>query len=168
MKLNCKIADREDYEGIELLKKKLIDETNFFITSSDEYEFNLDESILRNDTIKKNGGATFVVKKDSKVVAFLFVSRSNRKKLSHIATIGMGVEPSLQNQGIGTLLLQETIKWAESNKSIRKISLGVLSNNIKAISLYNKFGFLVEGIKVNEVKIPEKGYVDDILMYKSI
>lgn len=44
-----------------------------------------------------------------------------------------------------------------------KISLSVFSTNKRAINLYKKFGFEIEGVKKKEIKIDEE-YVDEILM----
>ena len=57
--------------------------------------------------------------------------------------------------------------WAEQNRYIEKVSLGVFSTNINAISLYKKMGFIEEE-KISEVKLNDKKYIDDVLMYKNV
>ena len=46
---------------------------------------------------------------------------------------------------MGKRLLQQSIHWADENE-IKRISLQVLETNEKAIQLYKKLGFEVEGI----------------------
>lgn len=70
--------------------------------------------------------------------------------------------------GIGKCLLEQLLKWAECNPYIEKISLGVFSTNESAIALYKKMGFVEEGRKINEIKLNDKQYIDDVLMYKMV
>lgn len=70
--------------------------------------------------------------------------------------------------GIGKRLLEQLLKWAELNPHIEKISLGVFSTNESAIALYKKMGFVEEGRKINEIKLNDKQYIDDVLMYKMV
>ncbi|WOO39221.1 GNAT family N-acetyltransferase [Anaerocolumna sp. AGMB13020] len=65
--------------------------------------------------------------------------------------------------GIGKSLLQETVAWADSN-NIKKITLNVLETNEKAITLYQKFGFLVEGILRNDKFLSDGKYYNTIVM----
>jgi len=65
-------------------------------------------------------------------------------------------------------LLEKLLKWAELNPYIEKISLGVFSTNESAIALYKKMGFVEEGRKINEIKLNDKQYIDDVLMYKMV
>ncbi len=52
---------------------------------------------------------------------------------------------------MGKSLLQQSIKWADEN-AVNKISLQVLETNEKAIHLYKKLGFEVEGVLKNDKK----------------
>lgn len=70
--------------------------------------------------------------------------------------------------GIGKLLIGNLLKWAENNPYIEKICLGVLSTNERAIALYKKLGFVEEGRKINEIKLHDNKYIDDILMYRMV
>jgi RimJ/RimL family protein N-acetyltransferase len=60
-------------------------------------------------------------------------------------------------------LLAESIQWADSN-GIKKIILNVLETNEKAINLYMKLGFEVEGILKKDKKLSDGNYYSTILM----
>ena len=70
--------------------------------------------------------------------------------------------------GIGRMLVNELLDWAEKNPFIEKVSLGVFSTNYRAISLYKSMGFKEEGRKIKEIRMNENEYIDDILMYKFV
>ena len=92
----------------------------------------------------------------------------HRKRLAHTGTFGMMVLNEYRGLGIGKILLEKIITWAEHNPYIEKISLGVFSTNERAIALYKKMGFVEEGRKINEIKLNDKQYIDDVLMYKMV
>ena len=50
-------------------------------------------------------------------------------------------------KGIGTFAVKEMILHAFNNLNLRRIQLGVLETNTRAIRLYEKTGFVKEGIK---------------------
>jgi RimJ/RimL family protein N-acetyltransferase len=47
---------------------------------------------------------------------------------------------------------------------LNKVSLEVLETNLRAIHLYKKLGFVIEGVKREEVKTSSGDYVDSIVM----
>ena len=66
----------------------------------------------------------------------------------------VGVIDKFRGKGLGDLLLNYTLKQIE-NKRFQKVSLEVYSNNIIAINLYRKYGFIISqeyGTKINMVK----------------
>lgn len=52
-----------------------------------------------------------------------------------------------QNQGAGTFGLTEMIKHAFYNLNLRRLELSVLETNERACHLYEKLGFVYEGLK---------------------
>jgi len=56
------------------------------------------------------------------------------------------------------------IDWLKS-KAVEKIWLTVFSTNKRAIALYEKIGFEIEGIQKNHIKIRDE-YINRIFMAK--
>lgn len=54
-----------------------------------------------------------------------------------------------QNRGIGTFAVQEMLNHAFNNMNLQRIELTVLEDNRRARHLYEKIGFIQEGIKRN-------------------
>ncbi len=67
----------------------------------------------------------------------------------------MGVLASHRSQGIGKALIGVALEKAR-NIGLTRVELTVREENIRAKALYEKFGFFVEGIHRNAVKIGEK------------
>jgi putative acetyltransferase len=64
--------------------------------------------------------------------------------LKHKAELGITVHDDYQNMGIGTALLNHVINVAQMKK-LRKVWLHVSTANDRAIRMYKKAGFVIEG-----------------------
>ena len=62
-----------------------------------------------------------------------------------MATLGMGVHDDFQNKGVGTRLLQAVLDLADNWLNLKRVELQVFTDNARAVHLYEKFGFIVEG-----------------------
>jgi len=83
---------------------------------------------------------------------------------AHVADLGMALIEGYRNQGLGSRLMDAIIDWA-GLKGLRKLTLGVFANNLRAIHVYEKFGFAVEGV-LTEQHLVQGEYVDEIVMAK--
>ena len=60
-------------------------------------------------------------------------------------TMGISVVPDAQGQGVGTALMQAMCDYADRWMGVLRIELTVYTDNERAIALYRKFGFEMEG-----------------------
>jgi RimJ/RimL family protein N-acetyltransferase len=67
-------------------------------------------------------------------------------KAPDVVTLGMGLLAEARGQGAGSALLAAALEHAESTGAHR-VELEVFPENARAIGLYVKFGFVVEGLK---------------------
>lgn len=98
------------------------------------------------------------------VVGQLDFTNGSRKRISHTGELEMSVEKRFRDQGIGQLLVIALIDWASKSSAIEKVGLSVHSTNSRAIALYKKIGFTIEGIQKNELKYEDGNYVDVLIM----
>ena len=63
----------------------------------------------------------------------------------HVAVIGISVRPDAQGQGVGAALMQALCDYADRWAHLLRIELTVYTDNLRAIALYRRFGFEVEG-----------------------
>jgi RimJ/RimL family protein N-acetyltransferase len=85
------------------------------------------------------------------------------KKSSHVRSLSMSVIDGYRESGVGNAMMDCAIDWARKTRGVEKISLSVFSSNKRAIGLYKKFGFQIEGILKRAFVIRGK-YVDEIEM----
>ena len=79
---------------------------------------------------------------------------------THCGRLGMGVHKSFRRLGLGTRLIERTISRAKG-RGLERIELEVLASNTPAIKLYEKVGFVVEGVKKRARKLD--GAYDDLV-----
>jgi len=162
-------ANLEDASRILQIQKEVVEEDVYLTTSSDEFDKTIEQQRDWMEKILANDKETMLVAETSKgIVGWIVFFSQNRIRLSHTGSFGMMIDKDFRDKGIGKLLIEGLLDWAESNPLIEKVSLGVFSTNERAIALYKKMGFIEEGRKIKEFKMDNGEYVDDILMYKFV
>jgi len=88
---------------------------------------------------------------------------SNYSSQNNNMLIGMDIHKDFRGMGYGYEAYIKFIPYVMEKYNLHKLSLEVLSTNIVAQNLYKKLGFIVEGIKRQEVFKNGK-YIDSIVM----
>ncbi len=102
------------------------------------------------------------------LVANVSLTRSNNSIESHVCTLAIGVKKEYRDKGLGRILIKEIHSLARKQiKDIKIFRLGVFGNNIRAIHLYESFGYLKSGLLPKGIKWRNK-LVDHIYMYKKV
>lgn len=87
-------------------------------------------------------------------------------KLQGNSYLTIGLREKYQGKGIGSLLMEKAEGYAKS-RNVRRVELEVFGSNTRAIRLYTKRNYLVEGIKKEAIVI-EKHFDDIIIMVKHL
>lgn len=122
------------------------------------------ETFVRNNIEKNN--AQYVALKNNRVIGWVDIIPLQRNTMDHVGHLGMGVLSDFRGQGIGAKLLEQTIAHAW-NQKLTRLELEVFSDNEVAIKLYEKYGFVVEGVK-KQARFFEKRYQDITIMAQCI
>ncbi|TWB18260.1 acetyltransferase (GNAT) family protein [Rhizobium sp. ERR 1071] len=110
----------------------------------------------------EKGNPQFVALADGKVVGWCDISRHGFPSHAHAGRLGMGIIPAYRGRGLGRRLLEATLRAAR-DAEIECIELSVHADNDRAIALYEKVGFVREGLARNSVRIDGR-YKDAIHM----
>lgn len=82
---------------------------------------------------------------------------------AHVRMLGLWVHPAHQSQGVGTALMQALIDYADNWLGVLRLELGVYADNLKAQGLYEKCGFVREGVQ-RGYALRNGQFVDSVMM----
>ena len=99
----------------------------------------------------------YVAVEGKRVVGWCDIIPMKGIDFSHCGGMGMGVHKDYRGQGLGTRLLETTLDAAKEF-GIERVELEVYTSNTRAIRLYEKFGFMLEGIKKKARKLDGEYY----------
>jgi ribosomal protein S18 acetylase RimI-like enzyme len=103
-----------------------------------------------------------------KLIAMCGCKREDGSKGYHRATVwGMYVSAQVHGEGVGTLVLDETIRAAKQMDGIECLFLMVAADNLPAVRLYHSRGFRAYGIEPMSLK--DNGeFVREFMMMKKL
>lgn len=81
---------------------------------------------------------------DEQIIGFCLLKSETWTRNRHRAALVMGVSAAYGGKGVGSALLKHILQHAEES-GLRRIELTTRVDNLKAIALYQKFGFEIEG-----------------------
>lgn len=112
--------------------------------------------------------AVYVIEdtRDSELVGFTAGRRSTTLRDRYSLEIVMDIRQAYTGNKLGEKLLLSLEGWAK-NIGIKRLELTVMTENIFAIRLYQKIGFVIEGTKRMSVHL-SSGFKDQYLMSKLI
>ena len=82
---------------------------------------------------------------DGKLIGTAALIRLENRR-AHVGTIGMGVHDAYQGRGAGGALMAALLNHADRWLGLQRVELTVYADNARAIGLYEKFGFVREGL----------------------
>jgi putative acetyltransferase len=72
-------------------------------------------------------------------------SAHHSPRRAHAMGVGMAVPSAWQGKGVGNALMKSLVDFADNWLNVTRLELTVFTDNERAISLYRKFGFEIEG-----------------------
>ncbi|MCL4265275.1 MAG: GNAT family N-acetyltransferase [Anaerolineae bacterium] len=87
----------------------------------------------------------FVAEVDGRVVGMASLHQKQNPRERHAAGLGMMVHPDYWGRGIGSQLLDALVNLAGNWLQLTRVELEVNTDNLAAIRLYEKLGFVIEG-----------------------
>jgi RimJ/RimL family protein N-acetyltransferase len=112
--------------------------------------------------LRRHPDAAVFVAETERIVGRLSVARDPHPASSHVADLGLMVAAAARRRGIGWALLEQATQWARQ-AGVRKLELHVFPHNEPAIRLYERYGYVREGLRHAHYRRGRE-YVDAILM----
>jgi ribosomal protein S18 acetylase RimI-like enzyme len=103
----------------------------------------------------REGYPQYVALVEENVVGWCDALPIDRPTRAHAGVLGIGVLAEFRGRGIGTALLRETLQKARAS-GLTRIELSVREGNASVIGLYERFGFVHEGVQRNAIRMDGK------------
>ena len=158
-------ATLDDAERILIYNELIINETDNGILRGPGENLTLEEeqTYLAASIASDNSVLLIAVLHTGEVIGISGLQGGSRKATRHTGGVGISINRERRDQGIGTALLQQVIEWAKKSNIIKRIELEVMTHNQRAIHVYEKLGFQMEG-KHLAALYKEGRYIDIYLM----
>lgn len=160
--LRC--AKEEDAAQLSKLRVKIDGETENLDRESGEGFLSKEDfqRIISEDSIAERN--IFLVSEvEEKIVGFARIQGNTLSRFRHKAEFGICILKDYWGYGIGQVLLENILMWADS-AGIKKISLTVIETNVKAIELYRRYDFIEEGLLINDRIHKDGKYYNTVIM----
>lgn len=148
----------KDAEALIQVLNKIDGETTFLLREPGEFNLTLEEekSFLENQ-INSEVNIMILAEVEGIIVGMCGINGNKKSRLRHCATLGITIISEYWGMGIGRKLMETGIKWAKEN-GITRVELKVDTTNYRALSLYLKLGFEVEGTLKNDKRLSDGSY----------
>ncbi len=97
------------------------------------------------------------------LIGFVFLYLDENKRRRHCGSIGIFVSNDYFSKGVGSKLMETILNYADNYLMLVRVELCVVSTNFHAIALYEKYGFVKEGL-LHKASITNGSYVDEFFM----
>ncbi|HEL1635639.1 GNAT family N-acetyltransferase [Streptococcus suis] len=144
-------------------------ETDYLVMDETGFRFSVDEmETIFEAGIESPRELCLLAKVGSEVVGAISVKSSKQFRISHIGNIFIAVKKACWGHGLGTILLEEVLHWAEEMDVLKRLELTVQVRNQAAVHLYQKLGFNIEGTQIRGARTDEGEWLDLYYMGKLI
>lgn len=168
-KCNIREAMPSDAEAVIRMVKSILSTADFVLTRAEEFKYTIEEEAAILEKHQQSEGSIYLVaEKNEKLIGNLVFSNGNKQRNQHQGEFAMGVVPDFRKQGVGSVLLESFLEWAEENPIIKKVKLQVAIQNYNAIHLYRNLGFMQEGRLIKDIQTDDGEFMDLLAMYKFV
>jgi len=120
------------------------------------------EAFWIGELIRAEESMVLVAEADGEVVGNVLVSVDRGRATEHIGVLSICIAAGWRDVGIGTELVSGAQTWARE-RGLRKVSLGVFPDNERAIAVYERRGFVREGVRRQQYRSNDE-FRDELLM----
>ncbi len=164
IRLTLRQAEVRDAEQLLAFVEQIAGESENITFGPGEFHMSIDEErVFLQQNAEASGSLYLIAEVDNEIVGTLTFNVGKRLRLQHAGEFGISVVRAYWNSGIGSHMLAYLLSWARQKGTIRKINLRVRVDNLPAIHLYEKYGFIQEGRITREFYL-HGAFIDSYVM----
>lgn len=158
-----------DAEDMMKFVKAIAAETDYTLRTPEEYErLTVEAEASSIEKINQSKNITSIIcTVDGRLCANCNLQLNLKTKIRHRASIGIAVYKEFWGRGIGGAMIDEMIALAKKS-GVTQLELTVMESNSRAISLYERKGFVAVAALPNAYRASNGQMTAQITMIKSI
>ena len=114
------------------------------------------------------GHEVFVSEKNGELLGTYFLRTNQKGGGAHVANCGYVTADAAQGKGIARAMCEHSLERAKERGFLAMQFNFVVSTNGRAVKLWQNLGFEIVGRLPGAFRHPEKGFVDALVMYRSL
>jgi RimJ/RimL family protein N-acetyltransferase len=161
--VRIRAASPEDAEALLDLKRHLDRETAFMMYEPDERDSTVQDLARELDGVARSANSVVLLAElGDELAGYVQLTGGSFRRSRATAYLVIGVRARAAGRGIGTGLLRRAREWAAGH-GLHRLELTVMVHNTRAIRLYERMGFAVEGRRA-ECLLIDGQFIDELTM----
>jgi ribosomal protein S18 acetylase RimI-like enzyme len=112
--------------------------------------------------------AVFMAEEDGEVLGTYYLRANQKGGGAHVCNCGYMTAAQASGRGVATAMCEHSLEYARTHGFLAMQFNFVVSSNLPAIHLWEKFGFAIVGRLPDAFLHPSLGYVDALVMYRTL
>lgn len=156
----------EDAAAFLTLQLHLDEETHFMMLEPGERRTSMEDTRRRIRAMLDQPNALLLVVDagEAGLAGYLCAEGGEFRRNWLSAYITCGVLQAFAGQGLGRRLFEQLEEWARAC-GMRRLELTVMTHNQRAVALYRRMGFIIEGVRKDSLRVDGQ-FVDEYAMAK--
>lgn len=143
-----------------------VERESFFVTREpDEHDITQEDTVKTIETVLQDEKRTWLVAEvENRIIARCSVNRAREgERFSHVAAIEAEVLRAYWNMGLGTMMIDYALGWAEKN-GYEMVQIFINAEDARTVHVFEKFGFEIVGRLPNAYRYPDVTYADMLIL----
>jgi RimJ/RimL family protein N-acetyltransferase len=158
-----RIAGPGDAAALLRLKQRLDQESSYMLLEASERDASVPVLARELEGMARSGNSVVIVAEaGGELAGYVELAGGGFRRNRATALLVIGVLAPASGKGIGGGLLAEAKRWAAGH-GLHRLELTVMAHNHRAIELYQRSGFWVEGRRT-ECLVVDGHFVDELYM----
>ena len=161
--VRMRAAGPDDAAALLGLKRRLDQETSFMLLEAGERDASVPALARELETAARSGNSSVIVAEiGGELVGYVELTGGTFHRNQATVYVVIGVLAAAGGKGVGRGLLEEGKRWAAAH-GMHRLELTVMAHNHRAIGLYQRTGFSIEGRR-SECLLIDGQFIDELYM----
>lgn len=163
--IRVRAATLADADAVRTFKRLALGETEYLLQGLEDYDDRVaaERELIGRFLNQSNCLLLLAVTTGGAVAAICSVVGGHLYRTRHVGTMSVAVLSPYWRQGVASKLMRAALDWAVAHPVLTKLSLQVHASNAPARRLYQRLGFMEEGLLRAEARLGD-GFDDLVPM----